>query len=275
MNEEVVIAQDVTTSPVVYEQEKAAIDTQVATAKAYPRNIQRVIDNSIATVSLDIETAQTCTYAVPRGGKQITGPSVHLARIISQFWGHLRTDTRVIAIDKTHVTAEAVCWDLETNVAMKVQVKRSIMGKHGRYNEDMITVTGNAACAVALRNAVFNVIPKGVIDRVYKAAQGVILGDVSDKNKFLARRKQVFDGIKDAFDVNEKEVLKAIGKATIAHVTPEDLVVLIGFAQSIKDGDTTVESVFRGAKEKENTDENFQKVFEKEEPKEPAQGSLL
>lgn len=274
MSEEVVIQEplDITSSLVLYEQEKALIDSQVATAKAFPRNISRALDNAMATATMDVETAQTCTYAVPRGGKQITGPSVHLARILVQFWGNLRVDARVVSVDKTHVTSEAVCYDLETNVAVRVQVKRSITGKHGRFNEDMITVTGNAANAVAFRNAVYSVIPKAIVDKVYKETQRKILGDVSDKTKFLAKRKQVFDGIQGAFEVTEKEILKAIGKASLAHVTQEDLVVLIGYAQSIKDGDTTIESVFRGAKEKGNTDENYKEVFKDEKGE---QGSLL
>ena len=70
--------------------EKAAIDVQVATAKQHPRNIKRAVDNSIAIVTMDKETAETCTYSLPRGGKKINGPSVHLARIIAQNWQNLR-----------------------------------------------------------------------------------------------------------------------------------------------------------------------------------------
>ena len=67
---------------VVYNQDKAAIDVQIATAKNYPRNVQRAISNSIAIVTLDSETASTCTYSLPRGGKPITGPTVHLAKFL-------------------------------------------------------------------------------------------------------------------------------------------------------------------------------------------------
>src|SRR5690606_31811600 len=104
---------------VVYQQDKAAIDVQIATAKHYPRNIKRSTENALAIATMDKQTAETCTYAVPRGGKKITGPSVHLARILAQTWGNLRIEAKVVDISATQLTSEAVCFDLETNLAIK------------------------------------------------------------------------------------------------------------------------------------------------------------
>jgi hypothetical protein len=230
---------------VVYQQDKAAIDVQISTAKAYPRNIKRATDNAIAIVTIDQETAKTCTYSVPRGGKAITGPSVHLAKILAQVWGNLRIEAKVVAIDSTQVTSEAVCFDLENNLAIKTQVKRSIMSRTGRYNDDMITVTGNAGNSIALRNAILSVIPRAIVDKVYNSAKQLITGDISDATKLLAKRKQVVDALKDTYTVTEKEILSAIGKAAVEHITPDDLVVLIGIGTAIKDGDTTVDQAFR------------------------------
>lgn len=67
--------------------ERANVDTQVATAKKYPRDMRRSLDDSIVMATLDKETAQSCGYALPRGNKPITGPSVHLAKIIVSNWG--------------------------------------------------------------------------------------------------------------------------------------------------------------------------------------------
>ena len=247
ITQEEVTVQEISTE-VLYLQDKAQIDIQISSAKAYPRNITRSVENAIAIATMDKKTASTCTYSVPRGGKAITGPSVHLAKIIAQQWKNLRIESRVIDIDAKHITSQGICWDLENNIAIKTEVKRSIMTKTGRMNDDMITVTGNAGNSIALRNAIYAVIPRGVTDKVYDAALKTITGDVSDETKLLKRRKQVFDGLKDAYGVNEAEVLSAIGKASITHVTPEDLVVIIGIGQAIKDGDTTVEEAFRREK---------------------------
>lgn len=237
-------------SEVIYQQDRAAIDIQISTAKAYPRNIKRAIENSIAIVTMDKETASTCTYAVPRAGKAITGPSVHLAKILAQNWGNLRVEAKVVGIDAKQVTSQAVCFDLENNLAIKVEVKRSIMTKTGRMSDDMITVTGNAGNSIALRNAVLSVIPKAVVDKVYGEAKAKITGDVSDKTKLLARRKQVIDGLKDTYGLNEAEIIAAVGKASVDHLTSDDLVVLIGIGTAIKDGDTDVDTAFRKAPKK-------------------------
>lgn len=243
-NQELEVVQQVSPD-ILYLQDKAQIDIQISTAKAFPRNIKRAIDNAIAIVTLDEEIAATCNYALPRGGKTITGPSVHLAKILAQNWGNMRIDSRVVSIDDKHVTSESVCWDLENNLAIKGQVKRSITTKTGRMTDDMITVTGNAANSISLRNSVLSTIPRGIVDKVYKAAMRTLTGDLSDKDKLIAKRKQIFDGFKDTYAVTEKEVLAVIGKAAIDHVTADDIVVLIGLAQAIKDGDTTVDMAFR------------------------------
>lgn len=236
---------------IVYEQDKAAIDIQISTAKAYPRNIRRAVDNALAIVTMDASIAQTCTYSVPRGGKKVSGPSVHLAKIIAQVWGNMRIDAKVVDIDAARITSESVCWDLESNLAIKCQIKRSITGKFGRFSEDMITVTGNASNSIALRNAVLSVIPKGIVDKVYNAAKQTITGDISDKNKFIAKRTEIFNGLRDAFGITDKEILSAVGKASIDFVDGDDIITLVGVGQAIRDGDTTVAEAFKGEKTKE------------------------
>lgn len=266
METELIETQEMADVSVIYRHDKAAIDVQISTAKVYPRSIKRATENAIAIVTMDRETAEMCNYSLPRGKKPISGPSVHLAKILAQQWGNMRIEARVVDTDSTHVHSEAVCWDLETNLAVKVTVKRSIMqnvweekngqsvktGKMIRMNEDMITVTGNAANSISLRNAVFAVVPTAVMKKAYNAAKQMITGDISDKNKLIARRKQVVDGFKETYGVSEKEILAAVGKAAVDHIDGDDLVILIGIAQSIKDGDTTVEMAFKKPPTKED-----------------------
>lgn len=232
----------------IYQQDKAMVDVQISTAKAYPRSIKRSTENALAIVTLDQETAATCTYAVPRGGKSIQGPSVHLAKILAQTWGNMRVEAKVIAVEGKTLTSQAIAFDLENNLAIKVEVKRSIMTKQGRMNDDMIVVTGNAANSISLRNAVLSVIPRAIVDKVYNAAKQTITGDISDSTKLIAKRKQVLDKLKDTYGVTEQEVLFTINKASIDHIVGDDILILIGIGQAIKDGDTTVELAFRSNK---------------------------
>lgn len=183
--------------------ERANVDSQVATAKRYPRNIRRSIDNAIVMATMDADTAQSCSYALQRGGKPITGASVHLAKIIVSNWGNMRTEAKVVQITDKQIISRGTAWDLETNVASAFEVRRSIVDKKGnRYSDDMITVTGNAANSIAYRNAVFAVIPKAVVDKVYKAAQNSITGDLSDREKLVKRRSDAINYFNDEWGIS-------------------------------------------------------------------------
>lgn len=224
--------------------ERANVDSQVATAKMYPRNIKRSVDNSIVMATMDSETAQSCGYALLRGGKPITGPSVHLAKIIVSNWGNMRTEAKVVQITDTQIISRGTAWDLEANVASAFEVRRSIIGKKGkRYNDDMITVTGNAANSIAYRNAVFSVIPKAITYKVYKAAQRAITGDLSDEGKLIKRRTGAIKFFTDEYGITEEEVVKLCGKQTVNQIKADEIALLLGMAQSLKDGDTTVDDL--------------------------------
>lgn len=233
--------------------ERANVDSQVATAKQYPRDLARSINNSIAMATMDYNTAQSCGYALPRGGKPITGPSVHLAKLIVSNWGNIRAEAKVVQITDKQVISRGTCWDLENNVATAFEVRRSIIGKGGkRFTDDMITVTGNAANSIAYRNAVFSVIPKAVTDKVYQAAQHFITGDLSDDEKIVARRKKCIDFFKDEYGITEEEVVMLCGKQTVNQIKADQIALLLGITQSLKDGDTTVEELMKPYRKEEN-----------------------
>lgn len=234
--------------------ERANIDIQVSTAKQYPRSISRCANNAVALVTMDKDTAQSCGYALPRGGKPITGPSVHLAKIIAQQYGNLRAEAKVVEITDKQVVSRGTAWDLENNYAVSFEVRRSIVGKNGnRFSDDMITVTGNAANSIAYRNAIFGIVPKSITDKAYKAAQHLITGDLSDEEKLIKRRDGAIKHFIDTYGITEEEVIKLCGKHTVNQIQADEIALLLGFAQSLKDGDTTVEELmapFRKGKAK-------------------------
>jgi hypothetical protein len=241
----------------IYESNKAMIDSQVATAKQYPRNVKDVLDACVTVVTYNEEIAKSCIYSVPRGVKRISGPSINLAKIIMQQFGNFRAEARVVDEDAKRITCEGVAFDIQNNVAVKVQVKRLIWGSTGRFNEDMITLTGNAGNSIALRNAIFAVIPKSIVDIVYNAAIDTAAGKIKNENELKAKRTLLINGFKDRYNVTQEEVLKSIGRETVDHVTKEDIITMIGIETAIKEGDTTVDMVFRPEKVKKQQREMF------------------
>ena len=255
--------------------EKAAVDVQVSTAKAYPRNILRVKNNVVALSTMDKKTAESCSYALPRGGKPITGPSVHLARILAQQYGNMRAEAKVVEITDKQVVSRGTAWDLESNYAVAFEVRRSIMDKYGkRYSEDMITVTGNAANAIAYRNAVLAVIPKGITDAAYNAAQDLITGDLSDEVKLVARRKKALDFYRDEYGIKESEVLKMLGKQSVSQIKADQIKILISTEQALKDGDTTVDELMKNIRTT-SVDEKKENLKDKKKSGQNSQPTLL
>ena len=69
---------------------RAEVDTQIATAKQYPRDIYGALNNIKTIATLDNSTAEDCFYALRRQGTLIEGVSVRLAEIIAGAWGNMR-----------------------------------------------------------------------------------------------------------------------------------------------------------------------------------------
>lgn len=238
--------------------EKSNIDIQVATAKRYPRNVELAIRNSETMVTMDFETAKKCSYTLKRKDKDITGPTVHLAKIIASNWGNLRTEARVVGITGKQVISRGICWDLETNNAAAFETRRGITGKDGKiYSDDMVTVTGNAASAIAFRNAVFSVIPRPIVDRVYKKAMQMVADVESRKNNgnIEETAKQWLSFFETQYKIKPEELLQLLKLSSTKDFTADTMVTLNGLHQAIVDGDTTVNELMaeiRGTSEAVN-----------------------
>ena len=230
--------------------DRAAIDVQIATAKRYPRSVDRALNEAVTLATLDEETAGSMFYALPRSGKSIEGPSARLAEVMTYSWGNLRGDADVVAIDKTHVTAMGTCFDLEKNVAVRVRVKRGITDSKGRrYNEDMIGVTSNAAISIALRNAVFKVIPGAYVRHVYAAARKASLG----KGGTIKQKRQTCFDWFAKFGVKPEQIFQLLTVQGLEDIGDEQLITLRGLQTAIQDGETTVEQTFHPSRHSEAT----------------------
>ena len=217
------------------------VAAQVDTAHKYPRSVSRFTKAALAMATLTEEVAQSCIYSLPRGGKPITGPSIRLAEICASAWGNLHMGARVLGHDAIQIVAQGAVWDLERNTRVTIEVRRRITGKDGKtFSDDMIIVTGNAASSIALRNAIFRVIPKAYVDVIYDHVRKVAVGDAMT---LAERRGKVVDKLAK-MGADLQRVLAALGRAAIDDVNLDDLETLIGFGTAIKNGDKTVDECF-------------------------------
>lgn len=238
MNEVVRMDADASTVAIL---NKSEIDQQIATAHQFPRSVRQFRDEALDLVTLTESVADECIYSLPRDGKIIEGPSARFAEIIQSAWGNCRSGARVIDEGQSFIVAQGVFHDLQRNAAITYEVRRRITNKHGRrYSDDMIGVTANAACSIALRNAVLKGIPKALWADMYDAARQTVMGDF----KTLANRRA--DAVKafQAYGVTEEMLYRLLSVKGLEDISREHLVTLRGVLTAIKEGDTTVEQAF-------------------------------
>lgn len=254
---------------------RSEIDVQIATAKQYPRDLSKVL-NTIRTLgTMDVETAEDCFYALRRGKGNdqsvIEGVSVRLAEIIAGSWGNLRVAARIIGNDGKMITCQGICHDLETNLAVSVEVKRRITDKYGKtYSDDMQVVTGNAAAAIAFRNAVLKVVPKAVTKKVVDEIKQVALGKSID----LETRRQNMIQYYAKLGVSQDEVLAYSGVSSVEELDNSKVFELRGLANAIKEGTTTIEESFRSNK-KDAKAQAAEFIKDAQEVKESEQAELF
>ena len=241
MNAETQIAGLVADESMVSMISRSEIEQQISTARRFPRSVKRFRDEALQMVTLSESVAEQCVYALPRGSKTIEGPSARFAEVIASAWGNCRAGARVVSDQGDFVTSQGVFHDLERNVAITYEVQRRITNSQGhRFNTDMIGVTANAACSIALRNAILKGVPKAFWEDMYNAARQVIMGDI----KTLANRRASAIAAFQRFGVTAEQICTKLGVAGVEDIGLEHLVSLKGLLTAIKDGDTTAEDAF-------------------------------
>lgn len=225
---------------------KAEIDMQIATAHRFPRSVTVFLQEAEALVTLNEYVADECIYSLPArsGGdsdEAIEGPSSRFAEVILHSWGNSRAGARVIGEDGDFIVAQGAFHDLQKNVAISYEVRRRITNRSGRkYSADMIGVTANAACSIALRNAILKGVPKAFWIGPYEAARKTLLGDYTTLG---ARRIETLDRFKK-FGVTPERIYAKFNIGGIDDLSIEHVFQLRGLLNAIKEGDTTPEEQF-------------------------------
>ncbi len=220
---------------------RSEVAMQLDAAHRYPRSVTRFYKEAKSLVTANEEIAAACFYSIPRDGKMVTGPSIRLAEIAASSWGNMHVGARCIDENDREVTAQGVAWDLQTNLRVTVEVGRGILTKNGRtFSDSMIQTTKLAAISIALRNAVFRVIPRAYINALEQAARACAVGD----EKTLVERRDASLAHFSKMGLTPERVFARLGIDGPADFTLEHLSTLIGLNTALKQGDTTLDEAF-------------------------------
>lgn len=219
-------------------------------ARENPRNEAASVAKAERLVAMNREVATSCFYKLKRYDKKkkcdvfIEGPSIRLAEIFCSVWKNTYRGSYVTDIGATHVTARAEFIDLENLTFKYATVKRRITTSAGlRYGDDMITMTAQAACSVAERNATLAGIPRSFVNIVYATAKKIAVGEAKSIGERRQKMVEEFAKIR----VTLEQILKYVDRAELVEITMDDMELLLGTYTAIHEGISTVEETFSGS----------------------------
>ena len=241
---ELVAAEQDSASPLALLND-SEINRAIETAKKYPRDVKAFVEEAKAMATIDEETAESMFYVLKRGygedQTKIVGPSTRLAEIVGSCYGNLRYGSRVVDIGATHITAQGICFDVQKNISASVDVQRRITTKEGkRFSDDMIGVTANAACSIAMRNAIFKVVPMAFVNNICAAAKTAAVGNVKSLEE---QRTSCLESFRK-MGVDDANVLAFAGVKSAHQLTATNVAELRSVWSAVKAGEQTIEEAF-------------------------------
>jgi len=218
-------------------QTRAVSEMQAAVfmAKQFPRDPIAATERILNACQRETLASQA-EYTYPRGGTQVTGPSIRLAEALAAGWGNI--DCGIVEVDRNdkESTVLAYAWDLETNYrctkTFSVPHVRDKKGGGVKLTEsrDIYENIANKG-ARRLRACILGVIPGDIVDAAVDQCRKTlkVTADVSPES--LKKLSEAFA----KFGVTKAMIEKRIQRRFDA-MEPGQLVDLRRVYNSIKDG---------------------------------------
>jgi len=233
------------------------IEAAVILSRRFPRNEESAYAGIIKACKRP-KFAKEASYSFPRGGTEIKGPSIYLARECARCWGNIRYGTEIVHMTDNVVKVRAWAWDVETNthVSAEDEFKKLIQRKTGWVipDERDLRELVNKHSAITLRNCLLKLFPQDYIEDALKQATQTSIGEATQSPD------QMIKGIIVAFqnlNVSVEELDGYLGHA-LGSATPEELVELQQIGKSIKDGNSRKGEYFGAAPVADTTTEASQ-----------------
>lgn len=228
--------------------DEAELKGAIVMAKKFPRD-ENASYNKLMKSCERPAFAEAATYQFPRGGQQISGPSVNLAREAARCWGNVRYGLIIVTDSEEEVHIRGAAFDLETNnaVAMEDKFKKLVYRRDGGWqkpDERDLRELINRRGAICVRNALLQILPPDVVDDAVSKA-GLTLQQAA-KGQLKQDRTKTIRSLLAAFDMLgvSKEMIEATLKHPVDIINEEELAKLRGIYASIADGNTSRDKHF-------------------------------
>lgn len=215
-------------------------------AKQFPRDEMAAADRILQSCQRST-LAEAAVYVYPKGGAQVTGPSIRLAEAMARHWGNLQWGIRELSQSNGESIMEAFCWDVENNSKQVKQftvphVRHTRNGQHQLKDpREIYELTANHG-ARRLRACILAIIPADVTEAAVKQCE------MTQANAAQVDADSIKAMVNAFAEVGvTKQMLEArVGhRLTVEATISAELLALRRIWRSIKDGMGTVSDYFK------------------------------
>lgn len=220
------------------------VQAAMVVAKRFPRDEVESY-NRILNACRRKSLAERAVYEYPRGGENVTGPSIRLAEVMAQNWGNLDFGITELEQKNGESTVMAYCWDLETNTRQtKIfavpHIRQTKKGAKALTDpRDIYEMVANQG-ARRMRACILGIIPGDVVDAAVAACEKTLTGG---GEPIIDRVRRMAQAFRDEFGVPLESLEKYIGCKAEAF-TAQSVVRLRGVYTALREGRASREQYF-------------------------------
>lgn len=243
-NRAAVAAMQSTTTEMVVSRQAQEVQAAMIVAKRFPRD-ETSSWNRIMNACKRPGLAEKARYEYPRGGENVSGPSIRLAEAMAQAWGNL--DFGVIELDQKsgESTVMAYCWDLETNTRQtKIftvpHIRQTRKGAKALTDpRDIYEMVANQG-ARRLRACILGIIPKDIVDDALEQCAKTL---TNGKEPLIDRVRKMVAVFQEKVGVPQSCLEEYIG-CKVDAFTEQSIIRLRGVYTAITEGRADREDYF-------------------------------
>lgn len=241
------------------ESQRAIQEVQAAyvIAKKYPRNENAAFVKMTESCKRP-GLAKVSQYRYPKGGQEVSGPSIRLAEVVARAWGNMRYGFKVLERNNgTHSRPgssqiRAYCLDLETNLTKDIEftIEHSIGLKNNQKKiltdgRDIYELEANQAQR-RVRNCVLATIPEDILSDVIAVCNKTLMG-IDSELSLKDRIKKLAVEFSTQFNVST-EMLEKYLDHKLELTQAEELVELRQIYAGLRDKTYSVKDYFEQTK---------------------------
>lgn len=212
--------------------EMAQVQAEFRMAMAFPRD-EISAAAAIVQACRRPSFAADAEYVFPRGGSEVRGASIYLAREAAAKWGRIRSGVRVLERSDEEVLIEAYAMDLQTvrvqtaQQRVKIKIQRKVKGGKTEWVEpderDYAELVGRVGAKLE-RNCLLALIPSDIIEEactvaretLKRSASGELQADRAGSIRALVAAYSEYGVHRAHLEARLKHPLDAITPAEVA-----------------------------------------------------------